>query len=162
MGHPADFEELQRLPLAGVGEQARLGVGRKLKLLAGAVGKVPEELFEDELFQVVLRVPDDLLRGEERLAVGERRAGGQDQQVGVAQRWEFSQASFVVRIEVDGGAVLVAVRDEGGTDFVEGDAVAALEELRFILRAGVRIGKAKEAALGGLGVEVRKGLQAFH
>jgi hypothetical protein len=50
MGHPADFEELQRLPLAGVCEEARLGVGRKLKLLAGTVGKVPEELFEDELF----------------------------------------------------------------------------------------------------------------
>ena len=126
------------------------------------MGKVFEELFEDELFEVVLGIADDLLRGEESLAVGEGRAGGEDQEVGLAQSWEFRQLAFVVGIEMDGGAVFVAVGGEAGADFVEGDAVAALEEFGLILRAGVGVGEAEEPALGGLGVEAGERLRTFH
>ena len=44
----------------------------------------------------------------------------------------------------------------GGGDLVEGNAVAALEKLGFVLGAGVGVGEAEEPALGGLGVEVGK------
>ena len=76
MAGAAVLEELGGFPFVDVGAQALLGGGGQLDVLAGAIGDVLKELFEDQLLQVVLGTENNPTRGNEGLAVGWSARGG--------------------------------------------------------------------------------------